>query len=64
MRKCYPAAKAALEEMRGRLNRWMQATHDPILRGPIAAPPGAMANDPEGTSPNEPVMRASRLMLP
>jgi arylsulfatase A-like enzyme len=49
-----PSAKAALEEMRGRLNRWMQATHDPILRGPIAAPPGAMANDPEGTSPNEP----------
>jgi N-sulfoglucosamine sulfohydrolase len=49
-----PSAKAALEEMRGWLHRWMQATNDPILRGPIPAPPGAIANDPEGTSPNEP----------
>lgn len=48
-----PASRAALEEMRGRLQRWMHATVDPILRGPIAAPPGALANDPEGTSPNE-----------
>ena len=49
-----PAARSALEEMRGRLHRWMQATNDPILHGPIPAPPGATANDPEGTSPNEP----------
>jgi N-sulfoglucosamine sulfohydrolase len=48
-----PASKAALEEMRGRLARWMQATNDPILRGPIPLPPGAVANDPNGTSPNE-----------
>jgi arylsulfatase A-like enzyme len=49
-----PAAVPVLEEMRGRLNRWMQSTADPILRGPIAAPSGALANDPDGTSPTEP----------
>jgi N-sulfoglucosamine sulfohydrolase len=48
-----PAYRAALEKMRGRLDRWMHGTKDPILRGPIAAPPGALANDPEGISPNE-----------
>jgi N-sulfoglucosamine sulfohydrolase len=48
-----PSCRAALDEMRGRLNRWMYATSDPILRGPIAAPPGAVANNPDGTSPNE-----------
>ena len=48
-----PAAKAALEEMRGRLDRWMHSTNDPILHGPIQAPAGATANDPDGTSPNE-----------
>jgi len=49
-----PFAKAALDEMRGRLDRWMRASKDPILSGPIPAPPGAIANDPDGTSPNEP----------
>jgi arylsulfatase A-like enzyme len=48
-----PASKPALEDMRRRLDRWMHATKDPILDGPIAAPPGAVANDPDGTSPNE-----------
>jgi len=49
-----PQARAALAEMRGRLERWMRATNDPLLHGPIEAPKGATANDPEGTSPNEP----------
>jgi arylsulfatase A-like enzyme len=48
-----PAHYAVLEEMRGRLDRWMHATNDPLLHGPIKAPPGAVANDPEGTSPEE-----------
>jgi arylsulfatase A-like enzyme len=47
------SARAALEEMRGRLERWMRATDDPLLRGPVKAPPGAKANDPEGVSPRE-----------
>ena len=48
-----PQAQSALAEMRERLNRWQRATNDPILRGPIPAPKGARANDPDGTSPNE-----------
>ena len=48
-----PAWRAARDEMRGRLDRWMRATNDPILHGPIKAPPGALANDPDGISPKE-----------
>ena len=49
-----PGQRGALEDMRGRLDRWMRATNDPILRGPIPAPKGALANDPDGVSPQEP----------
>ena len=52
------AAHGALAEMRGRLDGWMQRTNDPILKGPVAAPPGAKVNDPDGTSPKEPVRDA------
>ncbi len=45
----------ALQEMRGRLDAWMQRTNDPLLRGPVKAPPGAVVNDPNGISPLEPV---------
>jgi len=48
------AVAAVLKEMRGRLDRWMKETDDPILRGlPVPAPPGAVANAPDGLSPNE-----------
>ena len=43
-----------LEEMRGRLDRWMRATDDPLLQGKVPAPPGARVNDPDGLSPREP----------
>ncbi|HEY64962.1 MAG TPA: sulfatase [Caldilineae bacterium] len=49
-----PAMAGVLEEMRGRLERWMRATDDPLLRGPVPAPPGARVNDPDGLSPREP----------
>ena len=48
-----PAQRAALDEMRGRLDRWMRATADPLLHGPIQPPKGATANDPDGISPQE-----------
>jgi arylsulfatase A-like enzyme len=48
-----PAARGALDDMRARLDRWMRATNDPLLAGPVKAPKGATANDPEGTSPRE-----------
>jgi arylsulfatase A-like enzyme len=49
-----PALSAVLDEMRGRLDRWMRATDDPLLRGPVPAPAGARVNDPDGLSPSEP----------
>jgi arylsulfatase A-like enzyme len=47
------ALKATLADMRARLDRWMKKTDDPLLKGPVKAPEGAMANDPDGTSPRE-----------
>jgi N-sulfoglucosamine sulfohydrolase len=49
-----PSMATVLNEMRDRLARWMQVTHDPLLRGPVPAPPGARVNDPDGLSPAEP----------
>jgi len=49
-----PSTQPILEEMRGRLHRWMSETNDPLLNGPVAAPPGAELNDPDQVSPSEP----------
>jgi len=48
-----PSSRGVLDEMRGRLNRWMQATDDPLLNGPVPAPSGSQINDPSGVSPQE-----------
>jgi hypothetical protein len=32
----------------------MQATHDPLLDGPVPAPKGAELNDPDQLSPQDP----------
>jgi len=52
-------AEPALAEMRGRLDAWMRRTDDPLLKGPVAAPPGAKVNPVDGTSPQEPVVDAA-----
>ena len=47
--------RVVLEDMRGRLATWMQNTHDPLLDGPVPLPPGAVANDPDDSSPDDPL---------
>ncbi len=43
-----------IEEMRSRLDDWMYNTNDPLLHGPVPAPPGAELNDPDQMSPSYP----------
>ena len=46
-----------LEEMRGRLGDWMTRTDDPLLRGPVVPPVGAVFNDPDSfTYKEEPLV--------
>jgi N-sulfoglucosamine sulfohydrolase len=47
------AAASIGESLRGRLAQWMKATGDPLLEGPVPAPPGAVVNDADGLSPRE-----------
>jgi arylsulfatase A-like enzyme len=42
-----------LEELRGRLESWMEDTEDPLLDGDVPAPPGAILNSPDGISASE-----------
>jgi N-sulfoglucosamine sulfohydrolase len=53
-----PAYQAIAGDMRSRLHSWMVATNDPLLRGPVEAPSGAIANDPNGISPKEATIAA------
>lgn len=46
-----PAHAEVLTEMHERLARWMSDTDDPLLQGPVAPPPGAHVNDPNGLKP-------------
>jgi arylsulfatase A-like enzyme len=48
-----PTHKAALEEMRKRLDSWMHSTNDPLLHGPVKAPPGVRLNSPDQISARE-----------
>jgi arylsulfatase A-like enzyme len=49
-----PNHAAVLDEMRERLDRWMERTNDPLRKGWIDPPKGARLNDPKGISPTEP----------
>jgi N-sulfoglucosamine sulfohydrolase len=49
-----PSLSGVLEELRERLDTWMQETHDPLLEGAVPAPSGAELNDPNQLSPQDP----------
>ncbi len=56
-----PAHAGQLQEMRGRLERWMKATDDPLLGGAVPAPAGAVVTDSDEISPGgKPAARTPR----
>ena len=46
-----PRHAGTLAELRARLTRWMEETDDPILKGPIPEPPGAIISPPDDIDP-------------
>ncbi len=48
-----PAFAEQLGELRDRLEAWMRETDDPLLDGPVPAPPGALVNEQWQVSPDE-----------
>ncbi len=54
-----PDHAATLDAMKKRLDTWMRATNDPLLRGAVPAPPGARLNDPNEISPSDPTFVVS-----
>jgi len=55
-----PNQKERLNELRGKLDRWMAETDDPILRGKIAAPPGVITSPDDDIEPHDIWSRVER----
>ena len=48
-----PSLAGVLDEMRGRLDQWMRATGDPLLKGPVPPPLEGRVSDPDGLAPGD-----------
>jgi N-sulfoglucosamine sulfohydrolase len=61
-----PSCGGVLAEMRERLETWMRETDDPLLEGPVMPPEGAMINQPDQVSPDDPltIIRADPTAAP
>jgi arylsulfatase A-like enzyme len=55
-----PACAEVLAELRGRLDRWMEETDDPLLRGPVEPQEGTEINHPAQRSPSDPTSVVQR----
>jgi hypothetical protein len=50
-RIAYQDYSAKIQELKKALSYWMSETSDPLLQGPIDAPPGSLLNSPDDYSP-------------
>jgi N-sulfoglucosamine sulfohydrolase len=53
----HPDYAPVAADLRGRLERWMRETSDPLLDGPVPAPAGALLNAQDQLSAQEPTHR-------
>jgi N-sulfoglucosamine sulfohydrolase len=51
-----PAYAEVAAELRRRLEESMERTDDPLLRGPLSPPPGALVNTQDQVSPTDPLV--------
>ena len=53
-----PAYAPVAADLRRRLDEWMEQTDDPLRHGRVSPPPGAVVNEPDQVSADEPVHAA------